>query len=78
MVRNAEESGMVAQESDALLRIVAANGVAAGRPGLARFKRALAADRNGSRPGAVTAPFGAAEREAAAANAVLDVEAEDL
>lgn len=62
------------QELDALTRILSDSGAAASRPELARFKRALAQDRGGR------AVF---ERAAdavngAAADAVLDIEAERL
>ncbi|KAK9908674.1 hypothetical protein WJX75_001287 [Coccomyxa subellipsoidea] len=67
-------SALSPEETDALSRIMAANGAVAGRPGLARFKRALASDRNGPR----SYGGGKSDNGAAAAEAVLDIEAENL
>ncbi|BDA41294.1 hypothetical protein COCOBI_02-0740 [Coccomyxa sp. Obi] len=62
------------EETDVLSRILSATGAAAGRPELARFKRALAHDRGG-RAGFERS---AAANNGAAADAVLDIEAERL
>ena len=76
-LHNASENNNLcgtAQETDALSRILSANGAPAGRPDLARFKRALAHDRGGR------AGFDrmASSANGAAADAVLDIEAERL
>lgn len=62
------------QEMDALSRILSDSGAAAGRPELARFKRALAHDRGGR----VGFRRSAGAGNGAAADAVLDIEAERL
>ncbi|CAL8461983.1 g1514 [Coccomyxa elongata] len=62
------------EEMDALSRILSDSGAAAGRPQLARFKRALAHDRGGR--ASFESPAGSTN--GAAADAVLDIEAERL
>lgn len=71
--RNTNVCGML-QEMDALSRILSDSSAAAGRPKLARFKRALAQDR-GVRAG-FESPAGS--NNGAAADAVLDIEAKRL